>query len=55
LEKIADSLSLLRFAEDKRLEAYKKSRNFVVIALNVAGSALANAISDLASLNDVIA
>ncbi|CAD8155636.1 unnamed protein product [Paramecium octaurelia] len=55
LAKISDSLSLLRFAEDKRVEAYKKSRNFVVIALNVAGSALANAISDLAALNDIIA
>ncbi|CAD8109242.1 unnamed protein product [Paramecium primaurelia] len=55
LAKISDSLSLLRFAEDKRVESYKKSRNFIVIALNVAGSALANAISDLASLNDIIA
>lgn len=45
----------MRFAEDRRVEAYKKARNFVVIALNVAGSALANAVSDLAALNDVIA
>lgn len=55
LTKISDSLSLERFAEDKRVEAYKKARNFLVISLNVAGTALANATSDLASLNDVIA
>ncbi|CAD8153802.1 unnamed protein product [Paramecium pentaurelia] len=55
LAKIADSLSLLRFAEGKRVQAYKKSRKFVVISITVAGTALANAQSDLAALNDVIA
>jgi hypothetical protein len=55
LAKIADSLSLERFAEDKRIEAYNKARNFLVISLNVASTALANAQSDLAALNDVIA
>ncbi|CAK79629.1 unnamed protein product (macronuclear) [Paramecium tetraurelia] len=55
LAKIADSLALLRFAEDKRVEAYKKQRNFVVIAITVAGTSLANAQADLAALNDLIA
>jgi hypothetical protein len=39
---------LERFAEDKRIEAYKKARNLLTISLNVANSDLANVQTELA-------
>ncbi|CAK65585.1 unnamed protein product (macronuclear) [Paramecium tetraurelia] len=54
INEVSDSLSLQRFAEDKRVEAYNKTRKFLVIALTVAGSELANAESDFASVSDII-
>ncbi|CAD8170012.1 unnamed protein product [Paramecium octaurelia] len=54
INEVSDSLSLQRFAEDKRVEAYNKTRKLLVIALTVAGSELANAESDFASVSDII-
>ncbi len=54
INEVGESLSLQRFAEDKRVEAYNKTRHLFVIALNVAGSELANAESDFASVSDII-
>lgn len=54
INEVGDSLSLQRFAEDKRVEAYNKTRRLLVIALTVAGSELANAESDFASVSDII-
>ncbi|KAM3129282.1 hypothetical protein pb186bvf_018661 [Paramecium bursaria] len=54
ISEVEDSLSLQRFSEDKRVEAYNKSRYLLVRSLNVANSQLANSESELSSLNDQI-
>lgn len=54
LHKIEESLNLERFAEDKRVEAYKKARHLLVLSLTAANVDLANVQSELASINDQI-
>jgi chromosome segregation ATPase len=54
LMKIEDSLDLERFAEDKRIEAYKAARNLLQISVNVCKTDLANAQTELNSVNDQI-
>jgi hypothetical protein len=54
LHKIEESLNLERFAEDKRVEAYKKARHLLVLSLTAANVDLANVTSELASINDQI-
>jgi hypothetical protein len=54
LSQIEDSLDLERFAEDKRIQAYKKALNLLNISIVVASTALANAETELASINDNI-
>jgi hypothetical protein len=52
LTKISDSLDLERFAESKRVEAYKKARNLLTVSINATQTALANATIELNSVND---
>jgi chromosome segregation ATPase len=54
LAKIEDSLDLERFAEDKRIEAYKASRRLLTLSQNAAKTDLANAQVELNSINDQI-
>lgn len=42
-ERVEDSLSVERFAEKKRIEAYDKARNLLTISINATNTALANA------------
>jgi len=55
LHKIEESLNLERFAEDKRIEAFKKARHLLVLSLTAANVDLANVSAELASINDQIA
>ncbi|KAM3134085.1 hypothetical protein pb186bvf_013811 [Paramecium bursaria] len=48
LDKVQDSLSLERFAEDKRVQAFNKARNLLTISINVTTTSIANALSELA-------
>lgn len=41
-------MDLEKFSEEKRIQAYGKSRNLLVISINTTESTLASAISDLA-------
>jgi hypothetical protein len=54
LHKIEESLNLERFAEDKRVEAYKKARHLLVLSLTAANVDLANVSTELASYDDDI-
>lgn len=54
LAQISNSLDLERFAESKRVEAYKKARNLIQVALNQTNVDYANLKVELASVNDKI-
>ncbi|CAD8113387.1 unnamed protein product [Paramecium primaurelia] len=54
LEQVHDSMDLEKFSEEKRIQAYQKTRNLLVISINTTESTLASAISDLALVNEVI-
>jgi hypothetical protein len=55
IHEVQESLDLERFAEDKRVQAYNKARHLLTRSLTVAQGELANAQTELASIDDQIA
>ncbi|CAK89330.1 unnamed protein product (macronuclear) [Paramecium tetraurelia] len=54
LEQVHDSMDLEKFSEEKRIQAYEKTRNLLVISINTTESTLASATTDLALVSEII-